>query len=112
MWGEIELEPEVRKWLTGLPDEQFGQVEYSIDRLSRDGPLLSEPHSRQLRGKVRELRLGIDGESWRITYYIATGRRIILLTVFRKQSAREPREIARALRAYRTCVEAGHTAEG
>ena len=45
----------------------------------------------------------------RISYWIATDRRIILLTVFRKSGMREVREIDRARRAYRKCVEEAHT---
>ena len=111
MWGEVELEPEVADWLNSLSEAQFGQVRFSIDLLSERGPLLTEPHTRHLRDKVRELRFGLDGERWRITYFIATGRRIILLTVFRKERPREPREISRALRAYRKCILEGHLAE-
>jgi hypothetical protein len=44
----------------------------------------------------------------RITYWIATDRRIVLLTVFRKGRMRETREIERAVRAYRKCVQEAH----
>jgi hypothetical protein len=47
----------------------------------------------------------------RISYYLATGRRAILLTVFRKQRARERAEIERAERAMERCLQEGHTAE-
>lgn len=110
-WGDVEIEPEVATWLASLDDGRFGQVRFAIDRLAEEGPLLGEPHTRQLREKVRELRFGLDGERWRITDFIASGRRIILLTVFRKQHAREPREIARAVRAFRLCLSEGHIVE-
>ncbi|MEV0289852.1 MULTISPECIES: hypothetical protein [unclassified Kribbella] len=45
----------------------------------------------------------------RISYWIATDRRIILLTVFRKTGMRETREIERARTAYRRCVQEAHT---
>ena len=47
----------------------------------------------------------------RITYYIATGRRIILLTVFRKTKRREAAEIDRAQRVMHVCMSEGHLAE-
>jgi hypothetical protein len=67
----------------------------------------------QLRGKLRELRfyLGARGDAVRICYYIASQRRIILLTVFTKQRRRERAEIDRAERAMKRCIEDGHTAE-
>jgi hypothetical protein len=44
----------------------------------------------------------------RVTYWIATDRRIVLLTVFRKSRMREVRESDRAVRAYRKCVREAH----
>jgi hypothetical protein len=45
----------------------------------------------------------------RVTYRIAPGRRIVLLTVFRKSRVREQREIERARLAYRRCVAERHS---
>ena len=104
-WGTVEEEPEVHAWLRALPDSDFGRVAFRIDLLEDQGPLLDEPYTRQIDGKLRELRCNLNGEQVRITYWIAPGRRIILLTVFRKTRMRERREIARAMRAYRQCVE-------
>ena len=47
----------------------------------------------------------------RITYWIAAGERIILLTVFRKTRDRETREVERARRALARCIAERHTAE-
>lgn len=70
---------------------------------------LGEPYSRHLGGPVRELRfdLGNDRDAMRIPYWLAPGRRIILLTVFRKSRQREVSEVARAKRAQVIC-EAEH----
>jgi len=68
--------------------------------------------TRQLHGALRELRFYLGREQVRVTYYITTGRRIILLTVFRKTRRREAREIARAHEAMQRCIREGHTAEG
>jgi hypothetical protein len=112
-WGTIELEPEVGEWLQKVPGDQFGRVEFYIDLLADHGAQLGEPYTRQLQGKLRELRfyLGSTGDAIRITYYIATGRRIILLTVFRKQRRRERAEIDRAVRAMDRCIAEGHRVE-
>jgi hypothetical protein len=45
-----------------------------------------------------------------VTYWIASGRRIVLLTVFVKTRMREIREIERAQRALKRCIAAAHTA--
>ena len=47
----------------------------------------------------------------RVTYWIATGRRIVLFTVFTKSRMREEREIDRVRRALARSEVQGHTAE-
>ena len=84
---------------------------FYIDLLEQRGVHLGEPYTRQLRGKLRELRFFLGRERVRITYYIAVGRRIILLTIFPKRQPRESAEIARADKAMERCIREGHTAE-
>jgi phage-related protein len=112
-WGSVELEAEVTEWVGGLPAAEFGRAEFYIDRLAERGPLLDQPYTRQLRGKLRELRfyLGSRGDAVRVSYFIAAGRRIILLTVFRKQRQQERAEIDRAYKAMQRCIEEKHVAE-
>jgi hypothetical protein len=107
----LELEPEVWSWREGLPADQQAQADYHITLLEAQGVLLGEPYTRQLRGKLRELRFYCGGRRQRISYFIATGRRIILLTVFDKQRRRERAEIDRAERAMERCVGEEHAAE-
>ncbi|WP_322784836.1 type II toxin-antitoxin system RelE/ParE family toxin [Streptomyces sp. VB1] len=54
-----------------------------------------------------ELRPTLNGEATRITYWFASERRIVLLTVFRKTRMREAAQVARAVRARALC-EAEH----
>ncbi len=57
-----------------------------LDLLSRYGVLLKELYTRQVRGKIRELRIK-DGEgAIRILYFTYTGRRFILLHGFIKKT--------------------------
>ncbi|MEU1418436.1 type II toxin-antitoxin system RelE/ParE family toxin [Kitasatospora sp. NPDC005751] len=110
-WGEVELEPEVRDWILGLGSDGRGTVAFYVDLLADRGPLLGEPYTRQLDGKLRELRFHLGELDMRITYWIATGRRIILLTVFRKTRMRESSEVDRARRALRRCAAEQHTVD-
>lgn len=110
-WGTVELEPEVREWLEGLPTAQFATSAFYIDLLADQGALLGEPYTRQLDGKLRELRFHLDRQAVRVTYWIASGRRIVLLTVFVKSRMREDREIEGARRALVRCSVEEHTAE-
>jgi hypothetical protein len=108
-WGEAELEPEVRDWLEGLDDQCWAQAMFHLDLLEERGALLGEPYTRQLSGKLRELRFYCGGQRVRVTYWIAPGRRIITLTVFTKTSMRETAEVERAEQAMARCQREGHT---
>jgi Phage derived protein Gp49-like (DUF891) len=45
---------------------------------------------------VRELRFHLLRQQTRVTYWLAPGRRVVLLTVFRKTRSAETAEVARA----------------
>ncbi|MDP8928573.1 MAG: type II toxin-antitoxin system RelE/ParE family toxin [Actinomycetota bacterium] len=97
---EVEAAQEVAQWLDALPDRWFGRVERHIDRLEEENVHLGFPYTSQLEGRLRELRFDLPDGAWRITYVIA-GRKILLLTVFRKQRRRESAQIERAKRVAR-----------
>jgi hypothetical protein len=110
-WGTVELEPEVREWLEGLPTALFARAAFYVDLLAEQGPLLGEPYTKQLDGKLRELRFHLERQAMRVTYWIASDRRIILLTVFHKTRMRDEREVERARRAMRRCLAEAHSVE-
>ncbi|WP_446224055.1 type II toxin-antitoxin system RelE/ParE family toxin [Nocardia sp. IBHARD005] len=56
--------------------------------LAERATTLIEPWSRNLGDGVRELRFHLHPREFRITYWLAPGRRIVLLTVFRKTGDR------------------------
>ena len=92
----IEVEPEVRDWLELLPFRLYRRAEDKADRLLAEPTTLGEPYSRHLGGRLRELRMVLDGDAVRIPYWLAPDRRIVLLTVFRKTRMREAAEVERA----------------
>lgn len=83
----IELEPEVRAWLETLMLADYRAVERFVDRLAVEGPLLPFPLASHLGDGLRELRVG----SFRVTYWLAPGRRAVLGTTRRRvdRSARD-----------------------
>jgi len=111
MWGQVELEPEVREWYLALPVGDADRVRFHIDRLSEFGATLDEPYTRQLDGKLRALRFYLSGRPTRVTYWMAPGRRIILLTVFPKTQRQERQEVRRARQAMERCAAEMHTAD-
>lgn len=110
-WGTVELEPEVAEWLAALDDKRWAQALMHLDLLEQRGVHLGEPYTRQLDGKLRELRFYCGGERIRITYWIASERRIIMLTVFRKSRMQEFAEVERARQAMKRCQAEGHTVD-
>ncbi|MCB5273212.1 hypothetical protein BJG92_00727 [Arthrobacter sp. SO5] len=108
----VEIEPEVRAWLESLTDRDFGRVDFLVGLLAERAETLSEPYARHLGGKVRELRFRLLRQQTRVTYWLAPGRRVVLLTTFHKTRSAETHEVERAVRAQRTCEEshgAAHT---
>jgi ribosome-binding protein aMBF1 (putative translation factor) len=88
----VEVEPEVRVWLNNLSDRDFGRVDFLVGVLAERAETLGEPYTRHLDGKVRELRFHLLRQQTRVTYWLAPGRRLVLLTVFRKPAApRQPK---------------------
>jgi hypothetical protein len=74
---EIEIEPEVRRWLDTLSDRDYLVAEHAAERLLDAPTTLSEPYARHLGDGLRELRfsLGHDGNAVRLTYWLAPERR-------------------------------------
>src|SRR5580693_8199984 len=94
---EVEIEPEVRSWLEQLTDRDFGRVDFLVGLLAERAADLGEPYTRHLGGKVRELRFRLLATQPRVTYWLAPGHRVILLTVFRKTRSAETAEVDRAI---------------
>lgn len=100
---EVEIEPEVKEWLEGLSDRDFGRVDFLVGLLAERAESLSEPYTRHLGGKVRELRFSLLRQQTRVTYWLAPSHRIVLLTIFHKTRRAETAEVQRALQAQRIC---------
>jgi hypothetical protein len=104
---DVEIEPEVRSWLAGPSDRDFGRADFPVGLLAERAEDLGEPYTRHPGHKVRELRFHLLRQQTRITYRLAPGRRVILLTVSRKTPGTETAEVARAPHTQTIC-EAEH----
>jgi phage-related protein len=107
----VEMEPEVEQWLGSLNAKQFAGAATRIDYLAEFGSIIRMPRSRPLGAGLFELRFDVDRTAMRVTYFFPGDRRIVLLTVFRKQRQIERAEVERARRAMATCVARDHTAD-
>ncbi len=110
MWS-IELEPEVESWIDDLDPRRYAVALPHFERLETVGNFLRLPASRSLGDGLFELRFDLDRVAWRLTYFYATDRRIVVLTVFRKQRQNERAEVQRARWAMTRCIAEKHTAE-
>ena len=55
-------------------------MEAAADLLAERAAALEEPYSRHVGGKTRELRLALGRGEVRVSYWVAPGRRVMLLT--------------------------------
>lgn len=94
-----------------MPVREFALTVAHLDRLTERGNELRMPVSRSLGDGLFELRFDLGRVARRVTYYFASDRRIVLLTVFRKQRQNERAEVRRARQAMERCIAEGHTAE-
>lgn len=60
--------------------------------LSAEGVLLKEPYTRQIEGKIRELRSSDKSGGIRILYFAWTGKVFVLLHGFIKKTGKTPRK--------------------
>jgi phage-related protein len=85
------------EFINGLSTQERATVRNGLRLLREFGVLLKMPHAQPITGhrKLFELRAG----AIRLFYFAHTGRRMIVLHVFRKNSGKTPgQEIAKAER--------------
>jgi hypothetical protein len=102
---DVELEPEVREWLDTCRWATTGQLNTAPTAWPQAPTTLGEPYSKHLTGADCELRLHLGRSAWRVTYWLAPQRRVVLLAVLRKARDREKAEVDRAVAAQRICQD-------
>jgi putative component of toxin-antitoxin plasmid stabilization module len=70
------------------------------------------PRSQSLGDGLFELRFDLAQKAQRISFFFPGGKRVVMLTTFRKQRQNERAEVTRARRAMARCIAEGHTVEG
>jgi len=94
------IEP-VKEYIRGLPQKEQVKIFAFIELLREHKGYLDKPYAKHVTGKIRELRIDFARNRHRFFYFTTIGKRIILLHVFLKRTAKTPRrEITRALSNY------------
>jgi phage-related protein len=79
-------------FLNSLPAKTRAKVTRILNLLGELGVLLKEPYTKQVRGKIRELRVSDEIGAVRVLYFSFTGRRLILLHGFVKKTDKIPKK--------------------
>jgi phage-related protein len=99
-WRVEFLDSDVHAALYAMPEDIIASFVRILDMIETHGlERMREPYVKHLQGPVWEMRMkGRDGIA-RAAYVTATGRRVVVIHVFRKKTQKTPRrEIETALR--------------
>lgn len=80
----------VADFIDSLPAAAQAKILRLTTLLADYGALLKEPYTKQIKGKIRELRIKDSQGALRILYFTYTGRRFILLHGFIKKTDKTP----------------------
>ena len=80
----------VADFIDSLPTEVQAKVLRLMNLLADYGVLLKEPYTRQIRGKLRELRITAKSGEVRVFYFAFAEGRMVLLHGFVKKARRTP----------------------
>lgn len=82
----------VHKYIEKLPEKERAKVLDYINKLSHYPEFRQEPYSRQIKNKLRELKVDFRKNRYRIIYFFNIGKIIILLHAFQKKTAKTPKK--------------------
>ena len=91
-YQEKDDEDPIRQFLQLLPEAHRARMFQTIHLLETFGPLLNHPHSSQVSGKLRELRVQCGKAHYRLLYYGDVHRNFVLLHGFRKATSKLPKQ--------------------
>lgn len=83
MSWEVEFTDEFERWWLGLDEREQDAIDTSVHLLEEKGPSLGFPHTSDItgsrHGNMRELRVQIGGEPYRVFYAFDPRRAALLL---------------------------------
>jgi phage-related protein len=79
-------------FLLALPKKAQAKLVRALDLLEEYGPTMGEPYVKAIRGKtgLMELRTSLGSDAFRLFFFHAGGRRLVVVHGIRKKSQRTP----------------------
>mgnify|MGYP003549387130 CR=1 FL=1 len=88
-WKQDDKSPSYEWLICQLPKVQ-ARFLHVFELLEERGIQLGMPHIRHIKGKIYEIRVEQDTNTYRILYFVFTGRRFVMLHGFQKKTAKTP----------------------
>jgi phage-related protein len=81
-----------RAFLLALPTKAQAKLLRALELLEDYGPTMGEPYVKAIRGKsgLMELRTSLGSDAFRLFFFHAGGRRLVVVHGIRKKSKRTP----------------------
>jgi phage-related protein len=99
--------PDVENSVLSLPDRLAARYLFLADRIRMFGPNLGMPQTRPMGDGIFELRLIAAEGHARVLFCLVSGRRVVMLHCFQKQSAKTPLRELRVARRRQKEIEDG-----
>lgn len=80
----------VQDYIFALDCKTRAKVEKYFELLKESDGYLSEPYSRHIKGKIRELRVDFSGGRHRFFYFAFIDKQVVMLHAFRKFTPKTP----------------------
>lgn len=88
-WRQDEKSPSYDWLINQLPKVQ-ARFTHIFELLEERGIQLGMPHVRHIKDKIYEIRVEQDTNTYRLLYFVYTGRRFLMLHGFQKKTAKTP----------------------
>jgi phage-related protein len=88
-WKQDNKSP-IYDWFIDQPPKVQARCLHVFELLEERGIQLGMPHVKYIKGKLYEIRVEQDTNTYRILYFLYTGRRFVMLHGFQKKTAKTP----------------------
>ena len=90
-----------KDFLLNLDYDMRAKMIRTLEMLQKNGPVLREPHSKELEDGIFELRAKFGSNISRLLYFYDDGRLVLLTNGFVKKSPKTPKNEIELAKAYR-----------